>query len=192
VNNKSKIQTGFLTAAVLNLCLTVYGADNNSMPAVDLTATPTAVFTPILTPTPMPSISIMGTVNYQGQCLNNIYVFMTDNNGGYYLSLPLTNKAFYSFVESPLSVQGFVLWVCYDSTGNGIQLTPNYNGYGYPVQQGNGAPIENSGDVVCNVGYFGSCMAIGPGGGTHYTSNQTVNIVFGGKTGLQSGSSCSN
>ena len=191
MKNKSKIQIGFLSASVLSVWLTVYGADNNT-PSAEVLTTPTAVFTSVPTPTLMPPISIMGTVNYQGTCLNNLYVFMTDNNGGYYLSMPLTNKGFYSFVELPLSVQGFVLWACYDTTGNGIQLTPNYNGDGYPVQQGNGAPIENSGDVVCNVGYFGNCMALGPGGGTHYTSNRTVNIVFGGAKEPQSGSSCGN
>ncbi len=181
---------------VLGARLTVYGAENTQMPAAPLapvpTVTPIEIISLVPTPTPMQPIAIMGTVVYQGACLNNIYVFMTDNNGGYYLTPPLTNHGLYSFVQSPLSVQGFVLWACYDSTGNGIQLTPNYSGYGYPVQQGNGASIENSGDVVCNVGYFGNCMALGPGGGTHYTSNHTVNIVFGGTAGQQSGSSCSN
>ena len=49
---------------------------------------------------------------------------MTDNYGGYYLSPPSTNNGLYFFTESPLSVQGFVLWACYDNTGNGVQLTP--------------------------------------------------------------------
>jgi len=197
----NKIQTISLLAAVLSAALpmTARGLDNSSngpVTAAALTATLTAtatmtpVNTPIPTPTPIPAFNISGTVTFQGQCFNSIYVFMTDNYGGYYLSPPLTNNGLYFFTESPLSVQGFVLWACYDYTGNGVQLTPGYNGYGYPVQQGNGAPIEGSGDVVCNVGYRGPCMAMGPGGGTHYTSNSTVNIIFGGLTGLQSGTSC--
>ena len=138
----------------------------------------------------MPVFTLSGTVTYQDKCFNSIYVFMTDNNGGYYLSPPLTNNGLYFFTESPLSVQGFVLWVCYDNTGIGLRLTPHYSGNGYPVQQGNGDSIEGSGDVICNVGYRGACMAMGPGGGMHYSSNNTVNIIFGGMSGLQSGMSC--
>ncbi|HXL72483.1 MAG TPA: hypothetical protein VN963_02555, partial [bacterium] len=70
------------------------------------------------------------------------------------------------------------------------QLTPNWNGYGLPVQQGNGEALTNSGDVICNVGYHGDCMSMGPGGGTHYTSSASVTIIFGGKTGMQSGTIC--
>ena len=152
--------------------------------------TPTPTFTPPPTATPYPAFNISGTVTYQGTGTHNLYVFMTDNNGGYYLSPPLPNKGFYSFIESPSASHGFTLWVCYDFTGNGMQLTPNYGGYGYPVQQGTGASISGSGDVICNVGFFGDCANLGPGNGTFYTSDSTVNITFGGGSGPQSGTSC--
>jgi hypothetical protein len=205
---KMKFHAILVLAAVLGaaiLTATVFASDDTPVfhfpfPAVPViytggdTPTPTPTATPantaVPTPTPIPPFTISGNVNYQGTGTHNVYVFMTDNNGGFYLSTPLPNNGFYSFTESPSSVQGFVLWACYDYTGNGLQLTPNYSGYGYPVEQGNGASLTNSGDVVCSVGYFGSCLMLGPGGGTHYTSDSTVNIVFGGTKGPQSGSNC--
>jgi len=128
----------------------------------------------------------MGTVTYQGLGINNIYVFMTDNYGGNYLSTPLMNKGVFFFRESPKNVQGFVLWVCYDTTGNGIRLTPS----GFPVEQGNGDPLAGSRDVICNVGYYGDCQLMGYNGSTHYTQDTRVDIVFGGGNGPQSGSNC--
>jgi hypothetical protein len=156
-----------------------------------VTATPTNI--PLDTPTATPTIApftVSGTVTYQGAGQHNLYVFMTDNSGGFYLSSPLLNNGSFFFTASPNNIQGFLLWACYDFSGNGIQLTPNWNGYGLPVQQGNGEALTNSGDVICNVGYYGDCMNIGPGGGTHYTSSASVTILFGGKTGLQSGTIC--
>jgi len=149
--------------------------------------TPTMTWTP--TVTPIPAFTVSGTVTYKGVGEHNLYVFMTDNTGGFYLTSPLLNNGNFFFTESPNNIQGFLLWACYDYSGNGIQLTPNWNGYGLPVQQGTGEALTNSGDVICNVGYYGDCMSIGPGGGTHYTSNASVTIIFGGK-GVQSGTIC--
>jgi hypothetical protein len=182
---------------VIVLCLTFLGIIPLSMKAYGwgepLTLTVTPTNTPLDTPTATPTIApftVSGTVTYQGAGQHNLYVFMTDNSGGFYLSSPLLNNGSFFFTASPNNIQGFLLWACYDFSGNGIQLTPNWNGYGLPVQQGNGEALTNSGDVICNVGYYGDCMSIGPGGGTHYTSNASVTILFGGKTGLQSGTIC--
>jgi hypothetical protein len=185
---------------VIALCLTFLGVIPLSLKAFGdtsvstVTATPTnipsdtATWTP--TVTPIPAFTVSGTVTYKGVGEHNLFVFMTDNSGGFYLSSPLLNNGNFFFTASPNNIQGFVLWACYDFSGNGIELTPNWNGYGLPVQQGNGEALTNSGDVICNVGYYGDCMSIGPGGGTHYTSNASVTIIFGGKTGLQSGTIC--
>ncbi len=159
----------------------------------DAPTTPAAISTPADIPTATPTVipfTVSGTVTYQGTGQHNLYVFMTDNSGGFYLSSPLLNNGNFFFTASPNNIQGFLLWACYDFSGNGIQLTPNYNGYGLPVEQGNGEALTNSGDVICNVGYYGDCMSIGPGGGTHYTSGASVTIIFGGKTGAQSGTIC--
>jgi hypothetical protein len=167
-------------------------AKANDVSTVTGTPTNTPTDTPTWTPTatPIPPFTVSGTVTYQGVGEHNLYVFMTDNSGGFYLTSPLLNNGSFFFTESPNNVQGFLLWACYDFSGNGIQLTPNWNGYGLPVQQDNGEALTNSGDVICNVGYHGDCMSMGPGGGTHYTSNASVTIIFGGKTGMQSGTIC--
>jgi hypothetical protein len=182
---------------VIVLCLTFLGIIPLSMKSYGwgepLTLTVTPTNTPLDTPTATPTIvpfTVSGTVTYQGTGQHNLYVFMTDNSGGFYLSSPLLNNGSFFFTASPNNIQGFLLWACYDFSGNGIQLTPNWNGYGLPVQQGNGEALTNSGDVICNIGYYGDCMSIGPGGGTHYTSNASVTILFGGKTGAQSGTIC--
>lgn len=170
---------------------TVSGTPVNNASA---TSTPTNSYTPTMTwtptVTPIPAFTVSGTVTYKGVGEHNLFVFMTDNSGGFYLSSPLLNNGSFFFTASPNNVQGFVLWACYDFSGNGIELTPNWNGYDLPVRQGDGESLTNSGDVICNVGYYGDCMSIGPGGGTHYTSNASVTIIFGGKTGLQSGTIC--
>ena len=125
--------------------------------------------------------TLSGTLTYQGAGSHSLYMVLQMGGNPVSVIGPITNGGSYSI---PNLTETSSLYAGYDTTGNGLEISATN------VQQGNGASLTGSGDIVVLVGYSGSCPNTGGGAhGTAYSSTQTVNIVFGGSTG-QSGTSC--
>jgi hypothetical protein len=174
-----KLRTvGILSASLFSILLTTITTFN--------TGCGNTPASPAATATPTPSgFTLSGTVNYQGSGSNKIYVITAVGSAvPVNISSPITNGGTYSMSGNSQATELFVI---YDNTGNGLQLSTHSGGTN--VVQGNGASLSGSGDVACVVGYTGSCPNTGGLNGTFYSSSATVNLVFGGTTG-QSGTSC--